>query len=200
MPVFERAGQTSLFSMLGGYGPSRAVNPSEGNDPVSLGLFPSSAGAPVSREIGTLSGSGVPALLFDEPDMAVPLAQERPMAPIIPAERVDKPQPPPAANMLLLDDGRVSLNGRVFMLPAEAYETVIEAVLSAYEADRDAELEYMRNRMQPFARTRPAVRKTSRKAAVVRRVQKPTARKKPAKPRPAAAPNVQPLPEPPSTE
>lgn len=102
--------------------------------------------------------------------------------------------------MLLLDNGRVSLNGRIFMLPTEVYENVLEAIIAAYEDDLRAELDFYRSRMQPLMRSRTPVRKAGRKAAVVRRVQGKNAAKKPARPRQARTKDMQPVPPPPLQE
>jgi ATPase subunit of ABC transporter with duplicated ATPase domains len=143
--------------------------------------------------------AGIPAsVLADAPaiHMAQPLHLPAPERTVLPPVVQNLPA---ATNVLLLDDGRVSLNGRQFILPAEVYEHVLEEVISAYEGDLAAEVAFYRSRMQPSSRARKKkMRKASRKSAVVRRVPKQAARAKSAKPRPKAAPDVQPLPE--STE
>jgi len=163
MPRWEREGTPVHVShMFGDWGPSRAVNPSAGDDPISLGMF-SGHGAPVPMPVGP-----------------PPPPPEEPVVPPVPslAEQVaapPSPAPPPAEpmrNMLLLDDGRVHLNGRYFALNSDHLQTVMQVVMDAYEQTLRDEITTLRLEFNllPPTTSGPAMQTPDVEAPVVRPV------------------------------
>ena len=116
----------SIFSMLGGLEPSRAINASEGNDPVSMGMMPA------------VSGAAVPS--------APPHAGPQPPS--------AQPEPPPQGARLpdgglfpLVIDGEYATTpSRVIRLAPEHVAYIANIVLHALEFSMAQELLEIRSR------------------------------------------------------
>lgn len=119
---FER-GQ-SIFSMLGGYEPSRAANPSEGNDPVSLGMLPAAR------------GSAVPSA----PPHAAPPPPPEPAPQTGSAGTVAVPQ----EDMVFLNQGVALLRGKVVPLAPAHVQYIVSVLMHALETAMATELLTMR--------------------------------------------------------
>ena len=136
----ERAA-ASVFDLMGHYEPSRAINPSEGNDPVSLGMVPA---APAGREAAVPSAPPHADLppMGPEPDPAGPIGQE-----------VEERAEPDdlhgygaynsgiaADNTIWLESGWTRFRGKHFQLSGWAMATIITTLVHQLKEIYDAEL------------------------------------------------------------
>lgn len=127
MPSFERAGGIPLLNMMSGWGPSRATNPSSGDDPLTLGIAPG-ASAPVAPPIiyqPTVVEQGVhtalPPMLPDMPDEELPPSPSAPPSPLL------------AEILVNLSRNVALLKGRTIQLNFEDHDAVMRVLINAYE-------------------------------------------------------------------
>jgi hypothetical protein len=114
----------SIFSMLGGFEPSRAANPSEGNDPVSLGMLPAARGVAVPSA---------------PPPAAPPPAEPAPQ--LVSAEPV---APPPNEDIVLLNRNVAIMQGKAVQLLPEHVQYIVAVLMNALEISMANELIMMR--------------------------------------------------------
>ena len=158
---FEK--QVPVSSLFAGWAPSRAVNPSDGLDPISLGLF-SGKLAPVDE---SLPSSLIPSPEAPSAPEAVTFAAAPPHVALPP------PQPEVMRNMVMLDDGRVHLNGRFFNLSLEAKQKVMAAVVDAYAQTLQDEVDSLRMEYDLYPQTgqeEQTMREANREAPVVQQL------------------------------
>jgi hypothetical protein len=123
MPRWEKEGdQVHVSHLFAPWMPSRAVNPSAGDDPISLGMFSGQ-----SASVPIIIGPPPPPAEAPSPPIPVPPPQD------VPAPAAPPPAAEPMRNMLLLDDGRVHLNGRYLSLNVDQLAEVMRLVMDAYE-------------------------------------------------------------------
>ena len=118
---FER-GQ-SIFTMLGGYEPSRATNPSDGTDPVSMGMLPAARGAAVPSA----------------PPHAEPPAPEPDREPA-----GGQQVAPTNEDVVLLQRGVALLRGRAIPLMPEHTQYIVSILMHALELSMANEILTMR--------------------------------------------------------
>lgn len=128
-------GAASIFDLMGRYEPSRAINPSEGNDPVSLGMVPA---APAGREAAVPSAPPHADLppMGPDPDPAGPIGQEVLDTQTTPhglgAYAVD--------NTIWLEPGWARFRGKHFQLSDWAMAAIITTLVHQLKEIYDAEL------------------------------------------------------------
>lgn len=108
---------SSIMNMLGGFEPSRAINESNGDDPVSMGMLPGSAPPPS------------PPL----PPPPPPSPEPAPAQPALPPE-----------NLILLDSGFAFFNGRQVILSADEKRYIIAVLINALQSTMIQELMVLR--------------------------------------------------------
>lgn len=108
---------SSIMHMLGGFEPSRAVNESNGDDPVSMGMLPGSAPPPLPLP----------------PPPPTPSPEPAPEQPSLPPE-----------NLILLDSGVALFNGRQVILSADEKRYIIAVLINALQSTMIQELMVLR--------------------------------------------------------
>ena len=126
-------GAASVFDLMGRYEPSRAINPSEGNDPVSLGMVPA---APAGREAAVPSAPPHADLppMGPEPDPAGPIGQE------VPDTQLATYGAYAPDNTIWLESGWARFRGKHFQLSGWAMATIITTLVHQLKEIYDAEL------------------------------------------------------------
>lgn len=201
MPMSFEQGRTIMPHQFGRMEASRAVNPSAGNDPLSLGLLSAPAG------VSTLSA--------DEISVVVPAAgglQLTPPPPLAPASGqgpITQPVPGavPAGIHVNLTEGAALLNGRALRLTPDAQTAILEILLEAYEVSLRQEMDQLRAEFgllpddirqllqSQEGGTRPEVREAYLPTSLVRLVPGEAAPRQPEEQGQPEAPDVQPVPK-----
>jgi hypothetical protein len=185
MGRFERAGATSVFNFMGRYEPSRAVNQSQGDDPVALGMVPY---LPPGAE------SQPPASMPDAHQVA-PAATGPPRDATEMALVGPGPAPPMPNNIIILDAALAVFSGREIRLTIDAMQTITKAVIDSYEQQiRDDVASLKMEYLLPPASEGQEVREANGQPALVPQVPGEVAPQEPEEPGQPATPHVQPVP------
>ena len=124
MPRFDRDTSIPLHSMLTGWAPSRAINPSDGTDPVSLGMLPAGL-APVSPP--------VPNEPYEPPTPYIdytPTGDSYDQSAYTPQP---KQQELSAEILVNLSRNIALLNGRTITLDFDAHDAIMKVLIDCYE-------------------------------------------------------------------
>lgn len=185
MPRFAPDGAISVSRMMGGWESSRAINPSDGTDPVSLGLLPRGADpSPLTPVTFPEHPTAGPAPTPHLPEIFQDLVEESPL------------YPGPIPRLLNLDTQQALLNGETIPLSISDVQTIMEIVINAYERSiRDKVTSLRMEYLYEVPSSGEAVQPTDTERALVRALQGPRAQEQPEEPGQPPTPDLQSLPQ-----
>lgn len=193
MARFERAGETSVLNMLGRLEPSRAINPSDGTDPISLGLMPS-----VEGETPYLRPGPSPATFealgteLEQQNQTVPSPGEYPTVDALRAAIEAAGIMP--ERWINLDSGQAMLDGQIILLSLDDSQKIMETLIDAFDRGmRERVLSLRMEYLHEAGVAREEMRPPDTEASLVRPVQGEGASQEPAPTGPPPSPDLQPV-------